>query len=266
MDSKESALAAFGVLVLASGCGGTPPASLHDGSAVSDDADPSPTRKPPPAVFPAGLDDAATEDRDAGSAPVLDAPAGEPGRPPAAPDAFAPNRLDAAGATDLLADAPVPAAPDGCQIVSCDGMATRRDCCRAWYFFALDSEDRNQVQRNELVKSFSKGVDVRASYAFDRTGQDGAVGMFLDRPRRVNAIKVSTEWGGAAAGKPFVSAEALNGTVGCAYPVGLAGQAELARPLFCWGDKVFTPDRINIRIEARAPGPANIRVTALEIK
>jgi hypothetical protein len=165
-----------------------------------------------------------------------------------------------------VAAADAPSILDGCQIVSCDGVRTKHDCCRAWFFFGLESEDRNQVQRDQLVTSFNKGADVRASYAFDRAGQDGAVGMILSTPRRVSAIKVTSEWGGAAAGSPFVSAEASNGTAGCAYRLGAGGQADIARPLFCWGQEPLIPDRINVRMEAKGPGAANIRVTAIDVR
>ena len=151
-------------------------------------------------------------------------------------------------------------------MVSCDGVAARHDCCRAWYFFGLESEDCNQVQRDGLVTSFVKGADVRASYAFDRAGQDGAVGMLLDRPRRLTAIRATTQFGGAAAQPPFVTAEGANGSAGCGYALAPGGQADVARPLFCWGNWSVLPDRINVRIEARGPGPANIRVTALEVR
>ena len=69
-----------------------------------------------------------------------------------------------------------------------------------------------------------------------------------------------------AADRPFVSAEAINGSAGCAYPMGGAGQADMAHPLFCWGDRAFIPDRIDVRIEAKGPGPASIRVTAVEVR
>ena len=151
-------------------------------------------------------------------------------------------------------------------MVSCDGVAASHDCCRAWYFFGLESEDRNQVQRDGLVTSFVKGADVRASYAFDRAGQDGAVGMLLDRPRRLTAIRVTNQFGGAAAQPPFVTAEGANGSAGCGYALAPGGQANVARPLFCWGSRTVLPDRINVRIEARGPGPANIRVTAVEVR
>ena len=151
-------------------------------------------------------------------------------------------------------------------MVSCDGVATAHGCCRAWYYFGLESEDRNQVQRDQLVSSFSKGTDVRASYTFDRAGQDGAVGMLLDKPRRLSAIRVTSQWGGTAGTAPFVTAEATNGTSGCGYALAASGQADIARPLFCWGSRQLLPDRINVRIEAKGPGPANVRVTAVEVR
>ena len=127
------------------------------------------------------------------------APDGAPTAPPDAATVDATTTPPAADAarSDVASpvDAPTaPVVPDGCGIVTCDGVATRRDCCRAWYFFALESEDRNYVQRDALVTSFTKGADVRATYAFDRAGQDGAVGMLLDRPRRPTTIRVTSQF------------------------------------------------------------------------
>jgi hypothetical protein len=193
------------------------------------------------------------------------------GRPPAtgADAAVPPRPADARPPPDAAPppDAPpVMRPPSGCPIVSCDGLAGNRACCRAWYYFALESEDLGQVQRDELVTRFNAGADVQATYAFDRARQDGAVGMLLDRSRRVSAIRVTATWGGAAAGAPFVSAEATDGVAGCAYRLGPGGQADIARPLFCWGNRAALPDRINVRIEATGPGPANIQVTALDVR
>ena len=151
-------------------------------------------------------------------------------------------------------------------MVACDGVATSRACCRAWYFFGLESEARGQVQRDALVTSFNKGADVRATFAFDLAGQDGAVGMLLDRPRRLAVVRVTSQFGGAAAMPPYVTAEGANGSAGCGYALAAGGPVDLARPLFCWGSRAVLPDRINIRIQARGPGPANIRVTALEVR
>jgi hypothetical protein len=90
--------------------------------------------------------------------------------------------------------------------------------------------------------------------------------MLLDRPRRLNAIRVTSQFGGAAAQPPYVTAEGASGSAGCAYALAPGSQADLARPLFCWGNRSVLPDRINVRIEARGPGPANIRVTAVEVR
>jgi hypothetical protein len=255
------------------GCRTNHTALLGDGSAGRDGEAAEPPQRPaPPPIVPGGLDggsaspDAAPEDA---ATPVPDgsAPATDAAPTPMADATVMPPPVDARP-PDLALPADVPPrvdVPDGCQMVSCDGVPTRHDCCRAWYFFGLESEDRNQVQRDQLVTSFSKGADVRASYVFDRAGQDGAVGMLLDRPRRVTAIRVANQFGGAAAEAPFVTAEAVNGTAGCAYPLA-GGQADVARPLFCWGNRSLMPDRINIRIEAKGAGPANIRVTAVEVR
>ncbi len=199
------------------------------------------------------------------------APDGAPTAPPDATTVDATTTPPAADAarSDVASpvDAPTaPGVPDGCGIVTCDGVATRRDCCRAWYFFALESEDCNYVQRDALVTSFTKGADVRATYAFDRAGQDGAVGMLLDSPRRPTTIRVTSQSGGAAAQPPYVTVEGANGSAGCGYALGAGGLADLVRPLHCWGSQTVIPDRINIRIRARGPGPANIRVTAMEVR
>jgi hypothetical protein len=251
------------VLWLIAGCGGRPATPVGDGASDADD--PWGRRRPPPTVFPGGLDaaspDAAPPPSDAAVPPPdAHAPDASPpdGRPPDGP---AP---DARPAADARPDVAV--VLDGCQIVSCDGLATKHDCCRAWYYFALDSDERNQVQRDDLVKTFSKGADVRASYLFDGVGQNGAVGFLLDRARGVTAIRVASEWSGTAGDRPYVSTEAPNGTAGCAYPLGTAGQADLTRPLYCWGDRSFVPDRINVRTESRSTGPASIRITAVDVR
>jgi hypothetical protein len=258
---------------MASGCRANDTGLLRDGSAGQDAevAEPSQRPAPPPIVL----------NLDGGIAPPVDAAPDDVGAPVAdagtlLPDAVTSPAADAAPpppdarptADTATADAAPPRVDmlDGCQIVACEGMPTRHDCCRAWYHFALESEDRNQVQRDQLVTSFTKGADIRASYAFDRPGQDGAVGMLLDKPRRVTAIRIANQSGGAAGGSPFVTTEATNGTAGCAYSLGPGGAADLARPLYCWGDRALMPDRINIRIEAKAAGAANIRVTAVEVR
>jgi hypothetical protein len=205
----------------------------------------------------------ATRPADAGGTPPdARVAADAPGSPPTAPQ-------DASPPADRPPppDAPTsPPLPGGCAVAACDGAAGNHSCCRAWYYFALDSEDRGQVQRNELVTSFVKDTDVRASYAFDRAGQDGAVGMLLDRPRRPGAIRVTSSWAGNAARPPFVTVEATDGAAGCGYPLSASGQADLGRPMYCWGSPSLLPDRINIRIEAPSPGAASIRVTGLDVR
>jgi hypothetical protein len=90
--------------------------------------------------------------------------------------------------------------------------------------------------------------------------------MLLDRPRRPMVIRVTSQSGGAAAQPPYVTVEGADGSAGCGYALAGGGQADLARPLHCWGSQTVIPDRINIRIRARGPGPANIRVTSLEVR
>jgi hypothetical protein len=258
---------------LGTGCRTSDAGLIVDGGGGVDGEAETPQRPAPPPIIP-NLDATAAPDPvpedDAGTATATEA-----GRPAdaggiALPDAAAtPAPVDARPAPDLAAPAdtaPATVVPDGCGMVSCDGVGTRRDCCRGWYFFALESEDRNQMQRDGLVTSFSKGADVRATYAFDRAGQDGAVGMLLDRLRRLTAIRVTSQFGGAAAPPPYVTTEGANGGSGCAYPLAPGGLADMGRPLFCWGNRAVMPDRINVRIEAKGPGPANIRVTAMEVR
>jgi hypothetical protein len=237
------------------------PATPHPPIDVGDGGLPASVDAPAPADARAPAGDAAGRPSDA-AAPPDTAP-----RDTAPPDAAPRPMPDAARPPDSLAprDAPPPPALSaGCQVVTCGGVAGDRGCCRAWFFFALESEDRGQVPRAALVTRYEEGDEVRASYAFDRVGQDGAVGMLLDRPRRLTAVRVISESAGAAGGRPFITAE--SDASGCAYPLLAGGQADLARPLFCWGDQALLPDRINIRIEAIAPGPASIRVTGLEVR
>lgn len=237
--------------------------------------------------MPGGLD-AASGAEDAGAppvgagtgpAPAADAGAGAGGALDAGPRADAassspPAVRDAAATPDAArrpdappAVPPMPALPRGCGLVACDGVATAHGCCKVWYDFALESEDRNQVARDDLVTSFEIGAtDVRASFLFDRAGQDGAVGMLLDRPRRPTAIRVLFTAGGAAGGPPFITVEAVDGMAGCRYGLLAGGQADLARAQSCWGNPGLVPDRINIRVEAIAPGPASLRVTGLQVR
>jgi hypothetical protein len=270
---------AVGLLLAAlpAGCQTSNKGLVGDASSLSDGDPPvAPERPAPPPIVPnldasPAPDDGPPASPDAGP-PAADATAGGTTPADAAPgDAAAtmPPPNDARPSPDLAATvdtAPAPVIPAGCGIVSCDGVATRRDCCRAWYFFGLDSEDRNQTQRDGLVTSFTKGADIRATYAFDRAGQDGAVGVLLDRPRRLTSVRVTSQFGGAAAEAPFVTAEGANGSAGCGYALTAGGLADLARPLFCWGSRAVLPDRINVRIQARGPGPANIRVTAMQVQ
>jgi hypothetical protein len=254
------------LLLLAIGCGRVPVVAVD--AAATDADDPWGRRKPPPAIVPGGLDaemgplvDAGGTTPDGAAADAAVRDGGPPADAVPLPDAAASD----ARAPDAAPDAPKVMMPDGCQMVTCDGVPTKHDCCQAWYFFGLESEDRGQVQRNDLVKTFTKGVDVRASYAFDRAGQDGVVGILLSRPRAVTAIRISAESSGLAVDRIFISAEAINGSAGCAYPLA-ASQADVAHPLFCWGDRAFVPDRINVRTEAKGPGTASIRVTAVEVR
>ena len=249
----------------------------------------------PPPINPAGLDGASLPDvppasdgptaadaaADAAPAAVDVRPATDggtaPGRDGPAPPA--PDSRDGPGpppdATPPPADRAAPLPPDGpttpplpagCQVVSCDGVATDRTCCAAWYYFGLEAIERGGGQRDGLVTSFSKGADVRATFVFDGKGQTGAVGMLLGRVRRPTAVRVTSEWGGAAAEPPIVSAEATSGISGCSYPLLAGGQADLARPLYCWGDRGFVPDRVNVRVVSRGPGSGNVRVTRLDVR
>ena len=257
---------------LAAGC-----RASHTGLGIGDGAAPvTPERPARPPVIP-NMDASPTADGATanppppsadGSTPALDGASTVPTDAAPGDATTAPPQVDARPPSDVAfpVDAATPVVPQGCGIVSCDGVAGRRDCCRAWYFFALESEDRNFVQRDALVTSFSKGTDVRAMYVFDRAGQDGAVGMLLDRPRRPMVIRVTSQSGGAAAQPPYVTVEGADGSAGCGYALAGGGQADLARPLHCWGSQTVIPDRINIRIRARGPGPANIRVTSLEVR
>jgi hypothetical protein len=260
---------------LAAGCRASND-GLRGDPASRPDGDPpvAPERPVPPTIVPnldasPASDGGPTATPDAGTPTSSDAAGGTTPPDAAATDAATTAPLDARPPADVAAavDAtPAPTVPDGCQMVACDGVATGRACCRAWYFFGLESEARGQVQRDALVTSFTKGVDVRATFAFDLAGQDGAVGMLLDRPRRLAAVRVTSQFGGAAAMPPYVTAEGANGSAGCGYALAASGPVDLARPLFCWGSRTVLPDRINIRIQAKGPGPANIRVTALEVR
>ena len=58
--------------------------------------------------------------------------------------------------------------------------------------------------------------------------------------------------------------EGPGGTSGCGYPLDEWSRRS-GRALFCWGDRGFS-DRINVRIESRAPGVANLRIDALEVR
>jgi hypothetical protein len=223
----------------------------------------------PPAVDAPAPPDARAGTADAAGRPAdAAAPGDSAARDGTAPPDSAPRPMaDAARPPDATAprDAPPPPeVPAGCQVVTCGGVAGDRGCCRAWFSFALESEDRGQVPRAALVTRYEEGDEVRASYAFDRIGQDGAVGMLLDRPRRLAAVRVISESAGPAGGRPFITAE--SDASGCGYALLPGGPADLDRPLFCWGDQALLPDRITIRIEAIAPGPASIRVTGLEVR
>jgi hypothetical protein len=219
----------------------------------------------PPAVGAPAPPDAGAATADAAGRP---ADTTAPRDSAAPPDATVPRPMaDAARPPDATAprDAPPPPeVPAGCQVVTCGGVVGDRGCCRAWFSFALESEDRGQVPRAALVTRYEEGDEVRASYTFDRIGQDGAVGMSLDRPRRLAAVRVISESGGPAGGRPFITAE--SDASGCGYPLLPGGPADLDRPLFCWGDQALLPDRITIRIEAIASGPASIRVIGLEVR
>jgi hypothetical protein len=158
----------------------------------------------------------------------------------------------------------IPADCRGCGIVDCASSGT--GCCAGVGAFAIDTEARGFVGRNDLVTAFDPAKDgVSASFVFDAANQRGMIGFDLAGPTAIRTLEVITSISGAAR-YPYVSLDSDEGASGCAYALNFNMMNIADAPFFCWGsfDYKFTT-RINVRVDSTAASAASLTVTALRI-
>jgi hypothetical protein len=187
---------------------------------------------------------------------------------PAAPDATTattpPTMPDA---TTLPPPDAAPAPPDvypfppACRIVECSPQA---DCCGDWYAYVLDTPAKRSVSRPDLLTSLERSpTHVSGSFAFTEPEQEGVLGLKI-RKQAPRAINVAFSFTGPASQMPYLGLGVENGASHCRYHFNAKGDADLTRPVDCYGPG-YIPDRLLIRMRAKAAGRATLTVTKVTL-